>query len=412
MLYGRILRSPLPHAQVALVDLSPQPGAIRRSRGSVRLGGPGRSGERRRALCRRAGRRRRRDFDGGGARGAARSSASTTSRCLSSSTWTRRQSAGRADRLRRSAARRPTAIPRAGRRRRACRSTATCAGRRVASRGDAAQGLADAEVVVEGEYRTQVQTHCCLEPHGIVADWRATALTVYISTQFTAGVRASWRRRSTCRSTRCAWSSTAWAAASARSRRSAITAASRVALSRQAGAPVRLTLTATKSKWTPATARRRGSACASAPSRDGSADGDFARELRHGRRRRSAPASAISPRRSTTARISTSAQYDVFINAGPGSAMRAPGNTPGAFGPGAGDRRARRKARRSIRWRCAIASIRARCGARSGASAPSGSAGSAATRRAPTPGRSSAASASRNRCGAPMCRRVRLARCG
>ena len=30
--------------------------------------------------------------------------------------------------------------------------------------------------------------------------------------------------------------------------------------------------------------------------------------------------------------ISKSAQYDVFINAGPGCAMRAPGNTPGAFG--------------------------------------------------------------------------------
>ena len=57
------------------------------------------------------------------------------------------------------------------------------------SRGDAAQGFAQADVVVEGEYRTQVQTHCCLEPHAIVADWRADGLTVHMSTQFTAGVR-------------------------------------------------------------------------------------------------------------------------------------------------------------------------------------------------------------------------------
>ena len=31
------------------------------------------------------------------------------------------------------------------------------------SRGDVAAGFAAAEVVVEGEFRTQVQTHCCLE---------------------------------------------------------------------------------------------------------------------------------------------------------------------------------------------------------------------------------------------------------
>ena len=45
-------------------------------------------------------------------------------------------------------------------------------------------------MTVEGEYRTQVQTHCCMETHSIVADWRADGLTVYLSTQFTAGVRA------------------------------------------------------------------------------------------------------------------------------------------------------------------------------------------------------------------------------
>ena len=43
--------------------------------------------------------------------------------------------------------------------------------------------------MVEAEYSTSVQTHCCLEPHAIVADWRADGLTVYMSTQFTAGVR-------------------------------------------------------------------------------------------------------------------------------------------------------------------------------------------------------------------------------
>ena len=60
---------------------------------------------------------------------------------------------------------------------------------KAGTRGDVTKGFAEADVVVEGEFRTQVQTHCCMETHAIVADWRADGLTVYLSTQFTAGVR-------------------------------------------------------------------------------------------------------------------------------------------------------------------------------------------------------------------------------
>jgi xanthine dehydrogenase YagR molybdenum-binding subunit len=56
-------------------------------------------------------------------------------------------------------------------------------------RGDVADGFARADVVVEAEYRTQVQTHVPMETHGIVADWRDDGLTIYASTQFTTSVR-------------------------------------------------------------------------------------------------------------------------------------------------------------------------------------------------------------------------------
>jgi xanthine dehydrogenase YagR molybdenum-binding subunit len=56
-------------------------------------------------------------------------------------------------------------------------------------RGDVSKGLAEAEVTVEAEFRTQVQTHSALETHGVVADWKPDALTVYASTQGTASVR-------------------------------------------------------------------------------------------------------------------------------------------------------------------------------------------------------------------------------
>ena len=51
------------------------------------------------------------------------------------------------------------------------------------SRGDIAKGFTEADIIVEGEFRTQVQTHCCLEPHAVAADWQPDGLTVYISTQ-------------------------------------------------------------------------------------------------------------------------------------------------------------------------------------------------------------------------------------
>ena len=49
--------------------------------------------------------------------------------------------------------------------------------------------LREADVVIEGEYRTQVQTHVPMETHGVVADWRDDELTIYASTQYTLSVR-------------------------------------------------------------------------------------------------------------------------------------------------------------------------------------------------------------------------------
>ena len=56
-------------------------------------------------------------------------------------------------------------------------------------RGDLDQGFADADIVVERTYRTQVHTHMPLETHGVVIDWKPNEMMVYASTQNTAGVR-------------------------------------------------------------------------------------------------------------------------------------------------------------------------------------------------------------------------------
>src|SRR5262249_34558918 len=50
-------------------------------------------------------------------------------------------------------------------------------------RGDVEAGFAEADVIVEGEYRTPAQVHQALEPHCAVADWTQDDLAIGVSTQ-------------------------------------------------------------------------------------------------------------------------------------------------------------------------------------------------------------------------------------
>lgn len=61
---------------------------------------------------------------------------------------------------------------------------------RAARRGDVARGLAEADVVVEREYRVPCALHTALEPHGAVAEWTGEQLTVWESTQGIFNTRA------------------------------------------------------------------------------------------------------------------------------------------------------------------------------------------------------------------------------
>jgi CO/xanthine dehydrogenase Mo-binding subunit len=60
---------------------------------------------------------------------------------------------------------------------------------RTYERGDPAAGFAEADVVVEAEYRTQTVLHNAMETHQSVARWEGDTLEIYISTQFIWGIR-------------------------------------------------------------------------------------------------------------------------------------------------------------------------------------------------------------------------------
>lgn len=61
-------------------------------------------------------------------------------------------------------------------------------------RGDIEQGFAQADVIVERTFRTQCALHNCMEPHGSVALWEGDSLTVWDSTQHIFGVREGLAR--------------------------------------------------------------------------------------------------------------------------------------------------------------------------------------------------------------------------
>ncbi|MBI4330835.1 MAG: xanthine dehydrogenase family protein molybdopterin-binding subunit, partial [Chloroflexi bacterium] len=62
------------------------------------------------------------------------------------------------------------------------------------SRGDVEKGLAEADVIVEESFSTQVQGHACWETHGSVASWQGDRLTVWDSTQGISAVREGLAR--------------------------------------------------------------------------------------------------------------------------------------------------------------------------------------------------------------------------
>ncbi len=62
----------------------------------------------------------------------------------------------------------------------------------VYERGNVEQGLAEAEVVVEDIFKTQTALHNCLETHGSVVLWQGDHVTIWDSTQHIFGVRAQF----------------------------------------------------------------------------------------------------------------------------------------------------------------------------------------------------------------------------
>jgi xanthine dehydrogenase YagR molybdenum-binding subunit len=201
---------------------------------------------------------------------------------------------------------------------------------RGGDKGDLQQGFANSAAVVEGNYRTQVQTHSALETHGVVADWKPDSLTVYASTQSTLSVRdelaALFKLPKTKVRVITEYMGGGFGAKFGAGNSGAVAAQ----LSKQAGAPVKLFCDRKEEHWTGGNRPDSQATVKLGASKDGKLQAiEF---TSYGTAGVGTGAGTAGPAQAMyeCPNVKT-AEYDVFTNASPGAAFRAPGHPQGAF---------------------------------------------------------------------------------
>ena len=195
---------------------------------------------------------------------------------------------------------------------------------------DVSQGLKDADVVVEGHYVTQVQTHSALETHGVVADWKPDMLTVWASTQGTASVREGLAGFFDLPMAQVRviteFMGGGFGAKFGPGNPGVVAAA----LSRKTGAPVRLMLDRKEEHLSVGNRPSSDQTLRIGAKKDGTLTA--IQLISYGTAGCGTGAGCAGPATNLYQYASLrTEENDVFINAGPASAMRAPGHPQGAF---------------------------------------------------------------------------------
>lgn len=203
-------------------------------------------------------------------------------------------------------------------------------GPRAFAKGDVAQGFAQADAVVEGTYVTQVQTHAALETHGLVAHWEGDDLTVWASTQAIYSVREELAEALKIPASRIRVITEYMGGGFGAKFGARIEGVSAARLAKQAGAPVKLFLTRKEEQLAAGNRPSSVQAIKVGAKKDGTLT---ALQLTvHGTGGTNGGTGTSGPVKNVYAcpNVKTD-EYDVFTNAGPACAMRAPGHPQGAF---------------------------------------------------------------------------------
>ena len=212
----------------------------------------------------------------------------------------------------------------------------TLGGARGGTRGDVEKGFAEADAVHEATYRLAVHTHAVLETHGVVAQWEGDHLTVYTSTQGVFMVRAALaeafgldRKKVRVISEHMGGGFGSKLYPSAVGSAFAMVACR---LARQTGAPVKLMLDRHEEQTCTGNAPGALMTVRIGAKADGTLTAIHHRAYTEGGIGQSArtggPPGSMYPQ-CPNVKIE---EHDVFTNAGPTCALRAPGHPQGAFG--------------------------------------------------------------------------------
>ena len=203
-------------------------------------------------------------------------------------------------------------------------------GPRQSGKGDVEQGFAQADVIVEGTYVTQVQTHTALETHGLVARWDGDELTVWASTQGIFSVREELAQALKIPASKIRVITEYMGGGFGAKFGARIEGIAAARLAREAGAPVKLFLNRKEEHI--ATGNRPSSAqqVRAGAKKDGTLTA-LALTV-HGTGGTNGGTGTSGPLKNIYACPNVKVEeFDVFTNAGPATAMRAPGHPQGSF---------------------------------------------------------------------------------
>lgn len=198
------------------------------------------------------------------------------------------------------------------------------------SRGDVDQGFREADVIVEGDYRTQVQTHVPMETHGVVADWRDDGLTIYASTQHTNSVQDEAAEVFNLPKAKIRAISDFTGGGFGAKYGIGNYGTLAIHLSRKAGAPVRLMLDRREEHVSVGNRPSSLQRLKIGAKRDGSLTAIKMQSFGSGGVAAGASVGSCHHGLYPCANVSTE-HFDVFTNAGPCTAMRGPGQVQGIF---------------------------------------------------------------------------------
>ncbi len=197
-------------------------------------------------------------------------------------------------------------------------------------RGDLEKGFKEADVVIERTYRTQVQTHCPLETHGVVVNYNRGHVTIYASTQSTKGTRNDFAKTFDLSKSKVRVISEFIGGGFGAKHSLGSFGVMAGFLSKKSGRPVKLMLDRKEEHISAGNRPNSVQFMKLGAKKDGTLTA--LKQLSYGTAGIGLGAGVgnIAQAMYECPNFKTE-QYDVFTNAGPGAAFRAPGNVQGAF---------------------------------------------------------------------------------